>query len=80
MRWLNSVARHVYSVPGPNSLRHIDGLHALIRWCFVVHGGIDRFSRLIVFFLICSTNNSASTVLNNFMDAVQTWMAFKAEI
>lgn len=69
MRWLNSVARRVYSVPGPNSLWHIDGLHALIRWRFVVHGGIDGFSRLIVF-LICSTNNCASTVLNNFMDAV----------
>ena len=69
MRWLNSVARRVYSVPGPNSLWHIDGLHALICWRFVVHGGIDGFSRLIVF-LVCSTNNLASTVLTNFMAAV----------
>ena len=47
MRWMNSVARRVYSVPGPNSLWHIDRPHALIRWHFVVHGGIDGFSRLI---------------------------------
>ncbi len=61
--WMNSVARHVYSVPGPNLLWHIDGLHALIRWHFVIHGGIDGFSRLIVF-LVCSTNNRVSTILN----------------
>lgn len=44
-------------------------MHALICWRFVVHGGIDGFSRLIVF-LVCSTNNLASTVLTNFMAAV----------
>lgn len=69
MRWLNSVARRVYSVPGPNSLWHIDGLHALIRWRFVIHGAIDGFSRLIVY-LFCSTNNRTDTVLANFIDAV----------
>ena len=38
-------------------------------WRFVVHGGIDGFSRVIVF-LACSTNNRASTVLQNFKSAV----------
>lgn len=69
MRWFNTITRRVYSVPGPNSLWHIDGLHCLIRWRFVIHGGIDGFSRLIVF-LSCSTNNLASTVLAQFMAAV----------
>jgi len=27
MRWFNTLTRHVYSVRGPNSLWHIDGLH-----------------------------------------------------
>ena len=32
------------------------------RWRFVIHGGIDGFSRMIVF-LQCSTNNKPVTVL-----------------
>ena len=64
MRWFNTITRRVYSVRRPNSLWHIDGLHCLIRWRFVIHGGIDGFSRLIVY-LSCATNNYASTVLAN---------------
>ena len=39
------------------------------RWRLVIHGGIDGFSRMIVF-LKCSTNNLASTVLDCFVEAV----------
>ena len=56
MRWFNTITRRVYSVRGPNSLWHIDGLHCLIRWRFVIHGGIYGFFRLIVY-LSCATNN-----------------------
>ncbi|KAK0140177.1 hypothetical protein N1851_022931 [Merluccius polli] len=52
--------RRVYQ--GPNSLWHIDGNHKLIRWRIVIHGGIDGFSRLIVF-LRASNNNRSSTVI-----------------
>ena len=41
LRWFNTIGRRVYSVRGPNSLWHTDGLHCLIRWRFVIHGGID---------------------------------------
>ena len=30
MRWFNTITRCGYSVRGPNSLWHIDGLHCLI--------------------------------------------------
>ncbi|CAC5395156.1 unnamed protein product [Mytilus coruscus] len=59
-------------VAGPNDLWHIDGHHALIRWKLVTHGGIDGFSRLIVF-LKCSNNNLAVTVLNSFLKAVESY-------
>lgn len=50
--------------------RHIDGNHKLIEpYRIVIHGGIDGFSRLIVF-LRASTNNRATTVLNCFQEAV----------
>ena len=58
-----------YWVSGPNALWHIDGHHELIRWRFVIHGGIDGYSRTITY-LKCSTNNEASTVLAAFCDAV----------
>ena len=51
-------------------LRHIDGNHKLIQpYRVVIHGGIDGYSRLIVF-LKASANNRASTVLNYFQEAV----------
>ena len=55
---------------GPNSLWHIDGHHSLETWGFVIHGGMDGFSRLIVF-LKCSTNNRSDTVLDLFLTATQ---------
>lgn len=49
--------------------KHIDGCHKLIRWRFVIHGGIDGFSRCIVF-PRCSTNNKSETVTALFLEAV----------
>ena len=48
----------------------LDGHHKLIRWRLVTHGGIDGYSRMIVY-LYCSTNNRASTVLRQFIAATQ---------
>ena len=62
------IRRRTYSVPGPNSLWHIDGNHKLIHWRLVIHGGIDGFSRLITF-LTCSNNNRSETVLEQFISA-----------
>ncbi|CAL8397689.1 unnamed protein product [Boreogadus saida] len=59
-------------VQGPNSLWHIDGNHKLIRWRMVIHGGIDGYSRLVVF-LRASSNNRSSTVLESFVNAVDRY-------
>ena len=72
LRWRAMHPRYQYDVPGPNALWHIDGLHKLIRWGFVVHGGIDGFSRLVVF-LKCATNNRAETVMSTFMDGTRRY-------
>lgn len=69
IRRSRAIRRRVYHVEGPNSLWHIDGHHKLIRWRLVVHGGIDGYSRTIVY-LQCSTNNFASTVMTSFYQAV----------
>ena len=61
MRRARVIKRRCYSVPGPNALWHISGNHSLIRWRFVIHGGIDGFSRFITY-LHCSTNNQGWVV------------------
>lgn len=43
--------------------------NALHRWKIVVHGGIDGYSRLVVY-LDCAANNKASTVFNLFHTAM----------
>ena len=39
------------------------------RWRFVIHAGVDGYSRTIVF-MLCSNNNRANTVLHGFQGAV----------
>ena len=70
IRWAVVISRRAYSVAGPNSLWHIDGHHSPVTWGFLIHGGIDGFSRIIVFFK-CSTNNRCDTVLDLFLTATQ---------
>ena len=68
-RWAQIIPRRTYNVTSPNSLWHIDGHHKLIRWKLVIHGGIDGYSRMIVY-LKCSNNNKSETVLICFNEAI----------
>ena len=40
------------------------------RWKFIIHGAIDGFSRKTMY-LLCTTNNKAVTVLEEFLGAVK---------
>ncbi|KAL7389654.1 hypothetical protein ABVT39_007821 [Epinephelus coioides] len=42
------------------------------RWRIVVHGGVEGFSRLLVY-LSAATNNHAATVLRSFLEAVDVY-------
>lgn len=64
--------RRVYDVTGPNHLWHIDTNHKLVRWRFIIVGGIDGFSRLVTF-LRCTDNNTAETVLQCFLSGVEKY-------
>ena len=46
-----------------------DGHHSLIRWRMVVHGAIDGYSRMIVYF----TNNRSLTVYRLFKQATEQY-------
>lgn len=51
------------------SFNIVDGHHKLIRWGIVTHGGIDGYSRLVVY-LQCNHNNRACTVYDLFLSAI----------
>ncbi|CAG2202198.1 unnamed protein product [Mytilus edulis] len=61
--------RRVYNVQGVNHLWHIDTNHKLVRWNFIIAGGIDGFSRFTTF-LKCIENNKAETVASCFLEGV----------
>ena len=42
----------------------------MVRWRFVIHGGINGFSRSVIY-LTCADNNRATTVLSAFTNAVE---------
>ncbi|MGH0135871.1 UNVERIFIED_CONTAM: hypothetical protein FKN15_058686 [Acipenser sinensis] len=69
---LHTVRRRSYSVPAPQSRWHIDGNHKLIRWRIVVQGGIDGYSRMVVY-LKAVANNCAATVFQSFFNAAQEY-------
>ncbi|KAI5628651.1 hypothetical protein C0J50_10599, partial [Silurus asotus] len=52
-----------------NSLYYNSVSLLCFRWRIVIHGGIDGYSRLIVF-LLASNNNRSTTVMNCFLNAV----------
>ena len=68
----SAIRRRTYYAASPNYTWHIDTNHKLIRWRFIVQGGIDGYSRMVVF-LKCSTNNLASTMLSAFLKGVQEY-------
>lgn len=71
LRAATTVRRRVYNVSSSNALWHVDGHHCLVRWRIVIHGGIDGYSRRIVY-LRASDNNRAQTVLQLFLSATAT--------
>ncbi|XP_059212948.1 uncharacterized protein LOC131991512 [Centropristis striata] len=64
------VVRRSYSVKAPLSLVHVDTNHKLIRYNIVIFGGIDGFSRKIMY-LEPADNNKASTGLTFFLNSCE---------
>ena len=46
----NTLQRRTYNVESPNALWHIDSHYKLIRWKFVIHGAVDKYSHVMPYF------------------------------
>ncbi|XP_067282440.1 uncharacterized protein [Pseudorasbora parva] len=68
---LRCIAQRRYSVPHPKYMVHIDTNHKLIRYNMVIFGGIDGYSRKIMYLKV-SDNNRSDTHLAIFREAVNT--------
>lgn len=69
MTQLGCVVRRTYSVSGPKSLAHVDTNHKLVRYNIVIFGGVDGFSRKIMY-LCAANNNLSSTAFAFFQQSV----------
>uniref|UniRef100_A0A9J7Y1B1 Integrase core domain-containing protein n=1 Tax=Cyprinus carpio carpio TaxID=630221 RepID=A0A9J7Y1B1_CYPCA len=69
MTRLRCVVRRTYTVPYPKYMVHIDTNHKLIRYNFVIFGGIDGYSRKIMYLKVAD-NNRSDTHLAFFNEAV----------
>ncbi|XP_059892813.1 uncharacterized protein LOC132446501 isoform X2 [Gadus macrocephalus] len=67
---LGCTVRRSYSVRGPLALVHNDTNHKLIRYNLVIFGGVDGFSRKVLY-LDAATNNRANTAFFFFLEATR---------
>ncbi|KAL2082411.1 hypothetical protein ACEWY4_022229 [Coilia grayii] len=70
MQQVGCIVRRTYKVPAPLSLVHIDTNHKLIRYGLVIFGGIDSFSRKLMYLRVAN-NNRAATALEFFLQGVE---------
>ena len=49
--------RKIYETNDPNDVYHIDGNDKLKKWGFYIHGGVDGFSRKVLWMTVSSTNS-----------------------
>ena len=63
--------RRQYKTEGPNHLWHIDGYDKLKPFGFCIHGGIDGYSRRIMWLEVGPSNNDPFIVAQYFIDCVR---------
>lgn len=67
----HKLKRHKYVSPGPNHCWHIDGYDKIKPFGFAIHGGIDGYSRRVMWLVVDRTNNDPSVTANFFMHCVE---------
>lgn len=61
----------LYDVPVPNYSWHVDGFDKLKEFGMAVHGGVDGFSRKVIWLKIGTTNNKPEVIAHHFLNAIK---------
>jgi hypothetical protein len=64
--------RGEYIVPGPNFIWSIDGHDKLAHWGFQIYGCIDAYSRNIIWMYVGTSNRTAQSVLQQYLNVCST--------
>ena len=67
----HKLKRRKYLSPGPNHCWHIDGYDKIKPFGFAIHGGIDGYSRRIMWLVVDRTNNDPSVTAKFFIDTIE---------
>ena len=67
----HKLKRRKYVSPGPNHCWHVDGYDKIKPFGFAIHGGIDGYSRRIMWLILDRTNNDPSVTANFFVNCVE---------
>lgn len=70
-RSAKKLRRRQYQAKGPNSVWHIDGYDKLKPYGLCISGGIDGFSRNVMWLTVFSTNNDPRVIAGYYMEAVK---------
>lgn len=63
--------RRLYAVVGPNFMWHIDGYDKLVPYDIFIHGGIDGFSRKILWLELATTNKDPSVITHYYLKTIE---------
>lgn len=69
-RRAHRLKRRAYINPGPNFCWHLDGYDKIKPYGFPIHGGIDGFSRKMMWLKLTRSNNNPEVILKLYLDAV----------
>eukprot|EP00794_Sanderia_malayensis_P011574 gene11574-12767_t len=71
LRKRHKLKRRKCNNPGPNFAWHIDGYDKLKPWGFPIHGGIDGFSRRMLWLNVTRSNSSPDNIALMFLRTVE---------
>ena len=69
-RSIHRFRRRKYRSVGPNYIWHLDGYDKLKKFGFAVHGGIDGWSRKVLWLKVASSNNNPNIIALYFIKCV----------
>jgi len=71
LRHRHKLTRRIFGSPGRNHVWSLDGHDKLSRWGFHIHGGIDVYSRYLIWLRVGASNNDPRYILAFYLDGIE---------